>query len=193
MLKEKAENIRYIPDWKTLDKIVNAAAAHLQPIILFAVLTGLRKSNILNLKWSNIIGDQIVISVKDCQHEDGKDIYKDLFPALKEIISAQPKVSPYIFTYKGERIKDIKTAWHSALKKSGLPYINFHTLRHTHATWLLRGTGNLKLVQQSLGHSDIKITTKYAHSEPIGSTLEKIFTRFPEEKTPNDYPYLKAI
>lgn len=177
MLKEKSENVRYIPDWQTLDKIINAAAPHLKPIIYVALYTGLRKSDILNLKWDDIQGDKIVLYVKDCTHEGGKIHFVDLFPALKEILTVQPRINEYIFTYKGERIKDIKTAWHTAIKKAGVEYVNFHTLRHTCATWILEKTGNLKLVQQVLGHSDMRVTSKYAHIITHKNTLSVVFKR----------------
>lgn len=177
MLKEKAENIQYIPDWQTMDKIINAAADHLKPIILTALYTGLRKSDILNLKWEDIKGDKIVLYVKDCRHEGGKTHFVDLFPALKEIIFSQPRINEYIFNYKGERIKDIKTAWHTAIRNAGVKYVNFHTLRHTCATWILQKTGNLKLVQQVLGHSDMRVTSKYAHIITNKNQLAFIFKR----------------
>lgn len=177
MLKEKAENIRYIPDWQTMDKIINSAADHLKPIILTALYTGLRKSDILTLKWEDIQGDRIIRFVKDSSHEGGKIHYVDLFPALKEIVYSQPRINAYVFTYKGERIKDIKTAWHTALKKAGVRYVNFHTLRHTCATWILQKTGNLKLVQQVLGHSDMRVTAKYAHIITNKNQLAYIFKR----------------
>lgn len=177
MLKEKAENVKYIPDWETMDKIIDASADHLKPIILVALYTGLRKSDILGLKWENIQGDRIIVNVKDCSHDGGKIHFIDLFPALKEIIFSQPRINDYVFNYKGERIKDIKTAWHTALKKADVKYVNFHTLRHTCATWILQRTGNLKLVQQTLGHSDMRVTSKYAHVIKNTNQMESIFRR----------------
>lgn len=179
MLKEKAENIKYIPDWQTLDRILNAAATHLKPIILAALYTGFRKSTLLSLKWENIIGDEIIVKVKDSQYDGGKTVSQKLFPELRRLIFSQPKVSDYIFTYKGQRVKDIKTAWHSIFKKTGLPYVNFHTLRHTSGTWLLRETGNLKFVQKHLGHSSTKVTEKYAHiiDDERASVLQTAFCR----------------
>lgn len=44
-----------------------------------------------------------------------------------------------------------------------LPYTNFHTLRHTAATWVLRKTNNLRITKDVLGHSNINTTLKYAH------------------------------
>ena len=58
---------------------------------------------------------------------------------------------------------DIKKSWAKAFEKADIPYRTFHTLRHTTATWLLRDTGNIRIVQGVLGHSNINVTTKYAH------------------------------
>ena len=49
------------------------------------------------------------------------------------------------------------------MKRSGLPYQNFHTIRHTTATWLYEKTGDLRLVKDILGHSNISTTLKYSH------------------------------
>ena len=164
-LKEKAENIKYLDSWQTAQKIIDAAAKHLKPIIYTALYTGLRRSNILNLKWEELdfINNTINIKVKDKTKDGGKNLSIPMIPKLKDILQSQEKVNEYVFNYKGHHITDIKRSWHTALEKAGLPYTNFHTLRHTAATWILKKTGNLKLTQQILGHADIKTTTKYAH------------------------------
>ena len=81
-------------------------------------------------------------------------------------------------------IADIKHAWHSIfydsngkLKDPSLPYTNFHTLRHTAVTWILKATGDIRLAQKIVGHKDIKTTTRYAHvlDEDKRSGLEKTF------------------
>lgn len=157
-LKEPHENVKYLPDWQTAQKIIDAAADHLKPIIYTALYTGMRLGNILNLKWENITSGIITVKAKD-----DIIISVPVIPQLAEILNAQPKTSEYVFTYKGQKIGDIKHAWHTALKKAGVKYVNFHTLRHTAATWILKHTNNLRITQQILGHQDIKTTAKYAH------------------------------
>ena len=51
-----------------------------------------------------------------------------------------------------------------------------HDIRHDVGTKLLRDTGNLKLVQRALNHSDIKTTTRYAHvlDEEVADALEQV-------------------
>ena len=68
-------------------------------------------------------------------------------------------------------ITNIRRAFAAAVSAAGLRIddgerIVFHTLRHTFASWLLEATGDLKLVQEALGHSQIATTTRYAHLAP---------------------------
>jgi integrase len=180
-LKEPAENIKYLPDWTTAQKIIDKAPAHLKPIIYTALYTGLRKGNLLNLKWENLdfINNLINVKVKG-----NHTLTLPMIASLKEILQAQPQINEYVFNYNGHRIGDIKHAWThifydntGKLKDVTLPYVNFHTLRHTAATWILRKTNNLKLTQQILGHTNIKTTLKYAHvlDEEKRKALEEVF------------------
>jgi integrase len=171
-LKEPAENIKYLPDWQSAQRIIDKAPEHLKPIIYTALYTGLRKSNILNLRWQDVdfSNNLINVTVKDKNVSGGHLLTLPMIKSLREIFEAQPKINEYIFNYNGHKIGDIKHAWmhifydnNGKLKDVTLPYINFHTLRHTAATWILRKTNNLKLTQQILGHSNIKTTLKYAH------------------------------
>ena len=42
-------------------------------------------------------------------------------------------------------------------------HVDFHTLRHTFASWLVEGDTNIYLVKELLGHSDLKLTERYSH------------------------------
>lgn len=68
---------------------------------------------------------------------------------------------------RGERrpitIEGFKTAWRRYRAGAGVEDFRLHDTRHTAATRTLR-TGNLKVVQQMLGHEDIATTAKYAHA-----------------------------
>lgn len=77
----------------------------------------------------------------------------------------------YPVTYNG-----LKTAWRRSRSKSDVKDFRFHDMRHTAATRLLRATGNLRLAQRLLGHSDIQTTTKYAHvtNDDLRDGLDKV-------------------
>lgn len=178
-LRETAENIKYFDSMETVQKIIDNASPHLKPIIYTALYTGLRRGNLLTLKWENIDfkNNVINVKVKDKTTDGGKNFVIPMIDKLKEILEQQPKVCEYVFTFDGKQIKDISRSWHTALRNANIPYMNFHTLRHTCATWMLKETGNLKLTQQILGHADIKTTTKYAHvlDGEKRSALESVF------------------
>lgn len=170
--KEPAENIKYLKDWNTAQRIIDRAKPHLKPIIYTALYTGLRRSNILSLKWEEVdfANDLINVKVKDKNTAGGKNLTIPMIHKLKEILQQQPKINEYVFNYHKSPIKDIKHSWHSIfydskgkLKDPTLPYTNFHTLRHTAATWILKKTNNLKITQEILGHANITTTMKYAH------------------------------
>lgn len=192
-LKEPAENVKYLKDWDYAQRIIDKAADHLKPIIYTALYTGLRESNILNLKWSDIDFNtrQITLKVKDSTKSGGKIHTMPIAKPLMAILENQPKINNYVFNYKNKPIKSISTAWRNIfykrntrksfskeLKDPTLPYTNFHTLRHTFATWVLRKTKNLKTTKELLGHANINTTLKYTHTldDEKRQALDSVFT-----------------
>lgn len=179
MMREPSENVKYLKTWKDAQNIIDAAPDHIKPIIYTALYTGLRLGNILNLKWSDIDFENscITVLVKDRGKLGGKVFTVPMIDSLRRVIENQPKTNEFVFTYKGRPIQSIKTAWKHLFKRSGLPYINFHTLRHTAATWILKKTGNLKITKEILGHANIATTLKYAHilDDEKRQALKKVF------------------
>ena len=159
-LKEPKENIKYFKDWNEIQAILDHAAPHLRPIIQTALYTGLRLGRILSLRWEQIdwSGNQIVYMGKD-----GRQHAVPMVPALRAVLQEIPRHGANVFNYAGHPITRISVSWQKALQRAGVPYRNFHALRHTTATWLLKQTGNLRLVQNVLDHHSINTTTKYAH------------------------------
>lgn len=215
-LKEPAENIKFLKDWDVAQKIIDGAASHLKPIIYTALYTGLRESNILNLKWENIdfTNNTITVKVKDRTKDGGKNHTIPMIEALKEVLLKQERINEYVFNYRGKPIKSLTRSWHfifykwvkvkkaepddivenrliknpktgemeravykRVLRDESMPYTNFHTLRHTAATWILKKTNNLRITKEILGHSDIKTTLKYAHvlDEEKRNALSSVF------------------
>jgi len=72
---------------------------------------------------------------------------------------------------KGNRLLSVSNTFDRAISDLGLnagvvdprDRISFHSLRHTHASWLVNNGTNLLLVKEILGHSDFKMTVRYSH------------------------------
>ena len=175
---EPAEHIKFLPDWDAAQKIIDKATPSIRPVIYTALYTGMRRGNILNLKWSdiNFTDNTITVLVKDKNTLGGKNLTIPIVPQMRELLLEQPRINEYVFNRRGKPIKNLNRDWYrifykedkerkltKELKDPSLPYINFHALRHTAATWILRKTNNLRITKEILGHSNINTTMKYAH------------------------------
>ena len=152
------------------------------PFVQFALLSGLRLSNVIELSWRQIDRDAGVIWLRI---KGGDQEYTPITPAMAAILdAARGHNFQRVFTYvcernrydrhsgvcqkEGERYPFAKNgwrkAWGRALAAAGIDDFRFHDLRHTCATRVLRATGNLEVVKRVLHHRDISTTLRYAKS-----------------------------
>lgn len=146
--------------------IMNAAAPHLRLAMQIGYYTGLRRGNILSLKWSDIDFDRGTITayVKDASVAGGRAHTAFMPITLINILNKIPHDSDYVVTHKGQPIKDLKTAWHAACRRAGIPAekYHFHDIRHASGTAVVRATQSLFAAQVHLGHKSPKMTQRYA-------------------------------
>jgi integrase len=72
---------------------------------------------------------------------------------------------------------DWRRPWEKAKLLAGIPReFRFHDLRHDFGTSILRATGNIKVAKELLGHSDMRMTERYAHvmNEQMRAAVEAI-------------------
>lgn len=157
--QEPKENIKYFTT-DELTRIIDHAPEYLKPVIRAGLYTGIRKGRLLTLTWDKVDfqNNQIIFIGKNGQLQS-----TPIIPQLKEIMENLPKDNSLVFTNRGRPIMDIKDSWRRALSDAKVTYRSFHTLRHTLATMLLRDSKDLRLVKETLGHSTIQTTMKYAH------------------------------
>jgi len=144
-----------------------ACPGHLKPIIVVALNTGMRKGEILNLKWDDLDFRQKIIYLLNTKNNEKKEIPMNqvVFYTLFKV-KKHPE-SPYVFCNKdGKPYGSVKTAFRNALKKAGIKNFRFHDLRHTFASHLVMAGVDLNTVKELLGHKDIKMTLRYAHLSP---------------------------
>ncbi len=145
--------------------LMNAAASHFRPILIVAIGTGLRKSDILGLRWNQISFEHGVITL--FMQKTGEAIEIPMLPMVRDVlwsIKGNAGNSPFVFTYHdGERILDIQQAYRGALRRSGLADKGywFHDLRRTFATMLYNHGVVLTKIQRLLGHRSVTTTERY--------------------------------
>lgn len=84
----------------------------------------------------------------------------------------------HVFMNNGKPIKYVQDGWKSAIKRAAIKNCRFHDLRLTFATYTLLNGADLVSIRDILGHSDIRMTARYAHS------TEELKRRAVESLTP---------
>jgi integrase len=138
-------------------------AQHLEPIIITAIQTGMRKGEVLGLKWSNVDLTNRLIIVEGTKSGHIRRI--PMNTKLTKTLGDAKKVSKgdYVFSRNGKPYKSFRSAWDHALKKAGIEDLTFHSLRHTFGTRLGMAGVDVKTIQELMGHRDIKMTMRYSH------------------------------
>jgi integrase len=186
--KEAPWRRKYVYSEDELQALVNAASPHLRQILAVAIGTGLRKGDILALRWNDIDFEHNVITLFMQKTEEGIEI--PMLPMVREVLwrlHATAGQSPFVFTSAaGERFGNIKTAFNGALRRSGLAEkgYHFHDIRRTFATMLYNRGVHLTKIQRLLGHKSITTTERY-----LGVKFEE--TR--EAISVLDVPALRAL
>ncbi|NBI28310.1 site-specific integrase [Chengkuizengella marina] len=163
---------------------------------LLALTTGMRQGEILGLRWKDVDLENNYISVRQTLTHDGKNFNTQTkTSAGNRLISIDKNTSKKLENYKKnflntERLKagplykdmdlvipsnigtpvnprNLLRSMASIIKKSNVPRISFHDLRHTHASLLLKQDVHPKIVSERLGHANIRITLDtYSHILP---------------------------
>jgi len=146
--------------------LINASAPHLRSILALAFGTGLRKGDILGLRWDDVDLDRGIISIQ--MQKTGGSVEIPLIPMIRDLLQgmkSRASASPFVFPRgsSGQRIGDIKTAFHAALRRSGLASkgYRFHDIRRTFARMLFNQGVVLTKIQRLLGHGSVSTTERY--------------------------------
>lgn len=167
LYKEPKRRVRFLtPD--EVKALMQELPEHQKPVVAFALLTGLRKGNILNLRWEqvNLSCRQIHIAGKEMKGGEGHTVH--LSDAAFNLVIAQIGKHPdYVFTRNGERIREINTtAYRNALKRAGIQDYRFHDNRHTWASTLIQNGVSLYELQEMGAWRSAEMVKRYAHLAP---------------------------
>lgn len=169
-------------------------------LLWIMVRAGLRFVEATSLRWEDLDFDQGVLYLTTTKGgrpriaplpEEARQI---LEPICAELKKAKPnsKLTGWIAPNPktGKPYTNIKTLVRTASARSGTPIKGPHTLRHIHGTYLLAATGDLRLVQTSLGHTQIRTTERYTQIDinrlKLGQTAITQYTAGEETDKPSD-------
>lgn len=141
---------------------------HQRPVVLFALMTGLRLSNVVRLKWAQVNLELKHAWIKGSQSKNRSPIAIPLNDLAIEVLQQQLGNHPdRVFTYLGEPFEAANTkAWKSALKRAGIEDFRWHDLRHTWATWQRQSGTPTHELQRLGGWKTAAMVERYAHVAP---------------------------
>ena len=137
-------------------------ACKLGHLVIFMLKTGLRRSELLDLKWSDFDESKKCIFIRKSKTKTG--VRKiPLIPRTVEIILNQPRINDYIFNNtKNMPLTDssMKKLYEKIQHITGIKAFTNHVCRHTFATRLIERGANPKSVSELLGHKDVAFTLR---------------------------------
>jgi integrase len=158
--KEKKKRIRWLTPLEA-DNLIRALPAHYAEIARFALATGLRMSNILELEWSQVNLQRRIAWIHGDQAKAGRDIKVPLSDEAVAVIRERlGKDNARVFGYY-KRIES--RIWKRAVALAGLEDFRFHDLRHTWASWHVQNGTPLPVLQELGGWECIEMVQRYAH------------------------------
>lgn len=177
IVKENNRRLRYLSE-KEIPQLLKACSPHLRDIVVCALNTGMRRGEILSLRWDQIKDGQIYLTetkTNTARQIPVNDTLSELFKRIKK-----DRAGEYVFTFKrktkklqgnltvinpdtGNRIHSVKVAFATALRKSKIQNFKFHDLRHTFASHMIMRGASMKEIQEILGHTTMTMTLRYSH------------------------------
>ncbi|WLJ48211.1 tyrosine-type recombinase/integrase [Edwardsiella piscicida] len=176
----KNKRIRWLEPHEA-KRLIDECPEPLKSVVEFALATGLRRSNIINLEWKQIDMQRRVAWINPEDAKAGRAIGVALNDTACRVLKKQiGNHQEWVFVYRESSTRpdgtkspvvrkmryDANTAWRAALKRAGIEDFRFHDLRHTWASWLVQSGVPLSALQEMGGWESIEMVRRYAHLAP---------------------------
>ncbi len=150
---------------------------HLQPLVLLALNTGLRRGELFKLRWKDVDLKAKWLTVAGAHAKNGQTRRIPLNAEAVEVlktwqeIASKSEEGPQVFPGLDGDLTTINTAWRTLRSSADLEDFRFHDLRHHFASRLVQSGIDLNTVRELLGHADISMVLRYAHLSPDRLTM----------------------
>jgi len=151
-------------------------------LILLAITTGMRKSEMMNLRWTDINFTKNLATLRDTKNGESR---VNVLPAItmEELNKFREIGTGLIFNSPTIPRKpfEFRKQWYAALKRANITEFRFHDLRHTAASYLVMGGATLQETAQVLGHKSTQTTERYAHlssdhkAKVVNRVMDEVF------------------
>ncbi len=170
-LAENNEKIRFLTaeEEKALRAVIQEKYAEHMPEFEVALNTGLRLSEMYNLKWQDVdVSNRVLAVIRskngEMRHAPMNSVVMAAFETLRK---GRDSHSGYVFlNANGERLTGPRYWFEPAIRKAKIKDFTWHCLRHTFASRLTMKEVGLRSVQDLMGHKTVSQTVRYSHLAP---------------------------
>ncbi|MBN2646140.1 MAG: tyrosine-type recombinase/integrase [Desulfuromonadaceae bacterium] len=168
LFQENNQRERYLSEEEArrlFDALEQSESKHLKYIISMLLLTGARKNEVLNAKWTDIDMERRLWRIEF--NKSGKTRYVPLSDGMLQLLQSLPRSEEDVYLFpspkSGGPYVQIFSSWDKARERAGLLDLRIHDLRHSFASMLINSGRSLYEVQKLLGHTQVKTTQRYSH------------------------------
>jgi integrase len=185
--KVPAGRVRYLQPTE-LHAVLEACPDWLRPIAGLLAFSGMRRSEVLGLRWLDVDrkGERIVLP--QTKNGDARIVWLNMLACqvLDSIPQNGARPTDHVFSASDEVTpENVSLAFLRACRKVGIADFRLHDLRHTAASWLRMSGADLQDVAELLGHRDLRMTKRYSHLSPAHLSaavkrLDNVFSNVPQ-------------
>jgi len=151
---------------------------YLYTIVLLALSTGMRKSEIMTLQWRQVdlTHDRILLEHTKNRERRAIPLQGEAKKVLIKLSEEKEREEDLLFAGRSNRPVYVQRVWQQALEQAGIENFHFHDLRHTTASYLAMNGTNLLTIAEILGHKTLAMVKRYAHlsDEHRSEALEQL-------------------
>ncbi|HUD00807.1 MAG TPA: site-specific integrase, partial [Rhabdochlamydiaceae bacterium] len=188
--KEPRGRVRYL-ETEERERLLQACRESKNPylytVVVTALSTGMRRSEILNLTYRDVDLDKGRITLHETKNGERRVV--PLVGHALELLRQHGSIRridtvlvfPAIRGQKPQKVLNFRGAWETALKSAAIDDFRFHDLRHSCASYLAMNGASLAEIGELLGHKNLQVTRRYSHLSEVHtagvveSMNEKIF------------------
>lgn len=162
-LTEPKRRVRFLSR-EDAQRLLTELPAYLRPAVQFSLSTGLRKSNVLGLQWSQVDLVRGCAWIHADQAKNAQALAVPLNQAAVRVLQGEVGNHPeFVFSRDGQRIRQVSNqGWHEACARAGIGDFRWHDLRHTWASWHVQAGTPLSALQELGGWSSYEMVRRYA-------------------------------
>jgi integrase len=177
-LRENNVKVRYL-EKEEIARLLEVCSPYLKAAVLTALNTGMRKGEMMMLKWSDIDFKNSIIYVHKTKNNEPKMCPMNIVVKRELINLREHSEKEQVFPMNVDKI------FSKAIRCAKITHCRWHDLRHTFASHLVMNGVDLMTVKELMGHKDIKMTMRYSHLsqghkarsvDTLGSMMESIIS-----------------